>query len=74
MVNTQAGGTSEAGGSDSDSLIFSFSVTSPTISYSGDSEWILDTVATYYVYLNRDWFFSFEKLYGCSIIMGDASV
>jgi len=42
VISTQAG-TSQAGGSDSDSLIFSFFITSPTIGYSGDSEWVLDT-------------------------------
>ena len=37
VINTQAG-TSQAGRSDSDSSVFSFSVTTLTISYSGDSE------------------------------------
>jgi len=31
----------------------------------------LDTRATYHVCPNRDWFSSFEKLNGCSVIMGD---
>jgi len=31
VVNTQANGTSQAGGSDSDSSTFSFSVTTPTL-------------------------------------------
>jgi len=31
VVNTQAGGTSQAGRSDSDSLVFSFSVTTPIV-------------------------------------------
>ena len=29
------------------------------------------TEATYHVRPNRDWFSSFEKLDGCSVIMGD---
>ena len=70
MVNTQVS-TSQAGGSDSDSSVFSFSVTTPIIGYSGDNEWILDTGATYHVCPNRDWFSSFEKLEGCSVVMGD---
>ena len=37
VINTQAG-TSQASESDSDSSIFSFSVNTPTIGYSGDSE------------------------------------
>jgi len=36
VISTQAG-TSRAGGSDSDSSVFSFSITTPTIGYSGDS-------------------------------------
>jgi len=43
--NTQAS-TSPAGGSDSDSSVFSFSVTTPIVGYSGDFEWILNTGAT----------------------------
>jgi len=35
--------TSVADGSDSDSLVFSFSVITPIFSYSDNSEWILDT-------------------------------
>jgi len=46
--------TSQAGGSDSDSSVFFFSVTTPIVGYSGDAEWILDTGATYHVYPNRD--------------------
>jgi len=42
MINTQFGSISQAGGSASDSTIFSFSVTT-TISYSGNFEWMLDT-------------------------------
>jgi len=53
VVSTQAG-TSQEGGSDSDSSVFSFSVTTPIIGYSGDTEWILDTGATYHVCPNRD--------------------
>ena len=55
---------SQADGSDSDSSVFSFSVTTPVIGYSGENEWILDTGATYHVCPNRDWFTSFEKLGG----------
>ena len=64
VVSTQ-GSTSQADGSDSDSSVFSFSVTTPTVSFSDNSEWILDTGATYHVCLNRDCFSSFEKLDGC---------
>ena len=63
MVSTQAS-TSQAGGSDSDSSVFSFSVTTPIIGYSGENEWILDAGATYRVCPNRDWFSNFEKLEG----------
>jgi len=35
--------TSQADGSGSDSSVFSFSVTAPTVSFSDNSEWILDT-------------------------------
>jgi len=70
VISTQAG-TSQAGGSDSDSSVFSFSVTTPTIGYSSNSEWVLDPGATYRVCLNRDWFSRFEKLDGCFAIMGD---
>jgi len=70
MVSTQDS-TSHAGGSDSDSSIFSFSVTTPIVGYLGDSEWLLDTEATYHGCPNREWFSNFEKLDGCSIIMGD---
>ena len=68
VVSTQAR-TSQADGSDSDSSLFSFSVTTP--GFSDNSEWILDTGATYHVCPNRDWFSCFEKLDGCSIIKGD---
>ena len=70
VISTHAS-TSQAGESDSDSLVFSFFVTTPIVGYSGDSEWMLDTGATYHVCLNRDWFSSFKKLEGCSVIMGD---
>jgi len=53
VVSTRAS-TSQADGSDSDSSVFSFSVTTPTIGYSDNSEWILDTRATYHVCPNRD--------------------
>ena len=75
MINTQSQScsTSQAGRSDSDSSVFSFSVTTPTIYYSDKFEWLLDTGATYHVCPNRNWFSSFEKLdgYGCFVIMGD---
>jgi len=64
------GGTSQTGRSDLDSSVFSFSITIPNIGYSGDSEWILDMDGTYHVCPNRDWFSSFEKLDGCSVVMG----
>jgi len=70
VIRTHAS-TSQVGGSDSDSSVFSFFVTTPIIGYSGNSEWMLDTGATYHVCLNKDWFSSFEKLDGCSIIVGD---
>ena len=49
VINTQSGSTSQAGGSYSDSSVFSFSVATPTIGYSGNSEWMLDTRAIYHV-------------------------
>ena len=42
VVGTQAS-TSQMDGSDSDSSIFSFSVTTPTVGFSDNSEWILVT-------------------------------
>jgi len=33
----------------SDSSVFYFSVTTPTVGFSDNSEWILDTGATYHV-------------------------
>ena len=50
---------------------YSFSVTTPTVSYSDNTEWILDTRATYHVCPNRAWFSKFEKLDGCYTVMGD---
>ena len=61
VVSTQ-GSTSQADGSDSDSSVFSLSVTTPTVDYSDNAEWILETGATYHVCPNRAWFSSFEKL------------
>ena len=70
LAHTQAG-TSQAGGSDSDSSLFSFSITTPIIGYSGDSEWVFDTSTTYHVCPYKDWFSNFEKLDGCFAVMGD---
>jgi len=39
----------QAGGSDSDSSVFSFSVITPIVDYSGDSEWMLDTRTIYHI-------------------------
>jgi len=72
VTSTQDGSTSQAGGSDSDLSVFSFSVTTLTVGYSSDSEWILDAGTTYNVCpTNRDWFSSFKKLDGYSIVMSD---
>jgi len=71
VINTQSGSTSHAGELHYDTRIFSFSITTPTIGYSGDSKWMLDTGAIYHVCPNRNWFSSFEKLDGCFVIMGD---
>ena len=49
QVGSTKASTSQAGVSDSDSLVFSFSITTSIVGYSGDSEWILDTGATYHV-------------------------
>jgi len=46
VINTQSGCTSKVDGSDSDSSVFSFSGTTPTISYSGNFEWMINTRAT----------------------------
>ena len=70
MVSTQ-GSTSQADGSNSDSSVFSLSVTTPTIYNSDNAEWILDSGATYHVCPNRAWFSSFEKLDGCYTVMGN---
>ena len=70
VVSTHAS-TSQADGSDSDSSVFFFSITTPAVGYSGNSEWILDKGATYHVYPNMAWFSSFEKLDGCYTVMGD---
>jgi len=53
VINTQSGYISQVDGSDSDSSIFSFSVTA-TIAYSGVSEWMIDTGAIYHVCPNKD--------------------
>ena len=50
---------------------YSLSVTTPTVNYSDNAEWILDTRATYHVCPNRAWFSSFEKLDGCYTVMSD---
>jgi len=71
VISIQSGSTSHADGSYSDSTVFSFSFTNSTIGYSSESEWILDTGATYQVCPNRIWFFSFEKLDRYSVVMGD---
>jgi len=60
-----------AGGSNLNLSVFSFSVSTPTIGYSVDSEWILDKNATFHVSPSRDWFSTFEKLDSCSIVMSD---
>jgi len=70
VISTQAS-TSQVNESDSDSSVLSFSVTTSIVGYSEDSEWMLDTEATYHVCPNMNWFSSFEKLDGCSVIMGD---
>ena len=69
MVSGHAS-TLHADESDSHSSVFSFSITTPTIGYSDNAEWILDTWGTYHVCPNRDWFSTFEKLDGCFTVMG----
>jgi len=69
VVSTHAS-TSQVDGSDSDSLVFSLSVTTPTVSYSDNVEWILDTGTTY-VCPNRVCFSSFEKLDRYYTVIGD---
>ena len=61
----------QADGSDSDSSVFSFSVTTPAVGYSDNAEWILDTRTTCHVCPNMDWFSNFEKLDGCLTVMSD---
>ena len=53
VINAQSGCTSQVDESDSDSSVFSFSVTA-TIAYSGISEWMIDTGAIYHVCPNKD--------------------
>ena len=50
---------------------YSLSVTTPTVSYSDNTKWILDTRAIYYVCPNRAWFSNFEKLNGYFTVMSD---
>ena len=52
--NTQSGYTSQVDGSNSDSSVFLFSVTTPIIGYSSDSKWMMDIGAMYHVCPNRD--------------------
>jgi len=54
MVSTQPGNTSQVGGSDSNSTVFSFLVITLTFGYSGDFEWMLDTEVTYHACPNRN--------------------
>ena len=70
VVSTQVS-TSQAGGSTRTHRYSLSLLLLPIVGYSGDSEWMLDTGATYHVCPNRDWFSSFKKLEGCSAIMGD---
>ena len=69
MVSSQIS-TSQAGGPDSDSSVFSFSVTTPIVCNSDNAEWILDSGSTYHV-PNRAWFSNFEKLDRCYTVIGD---
>jgi len=71
VINTQSGSTSQVGGSDPDLTLFSFSVTTRTIGYSGEHKWMLDIETTYHICLNKDWFSNFEKLDGCYIVMSN---
>jgi len=50
---------------------YSLSIITPTVSYSDNTDWILDTGATYHVCPNRAWFSSFEKLDGYYTVIGD---
>jgi len=70
VVRTPDGGTSQAGGSDSDSPGYSLSITL-IVCCSEKSEWILDMGATYHVCLKWEWFASFEKLDGGLVMFGD---
>jgi len=54
VINTQSSSTSQVGGSESDLTVFSFSVSTPTVSYSRDSKWMLNTGATYHVCPNKN--------------------
>jgi len=68
--NTEAN-LAQADESNSDSSVFSLSVTTPTVDYSDNAEWVLDTGATYHVCPSRAWFSNFEKLNGCFTVMSD---
>ena len=70
VTNTQRS-SSQTDGSDSDSSGFSFSVITPIFGHSWENEWILDTGTTYHACPNRGYFSNFQKLEGCSIVMGD---
>ena len=70
VISTHAN-TSQADGSDLDSSVFSFSIATPIIGYSEDSERMFDTGVTYHVYPNMYWFSNFEKLDGCAVVMDD---
>ena len=64
VVSTHAS-TSHADRSDSDSSIFSFYVTTPTVDYADNSEWIIDTRATI-ICTRTGTDFLIMKLDGCS--------
>jgi len=53
VVNTHTS-TSHADRSDLNSFVFFFSVTTPIVDYSDNTEWILDIGATYHVCPKRD--------------------
>ena len=61
---------SKSNGNESDSSTFSLSITL-SIWYSDDSEWLLDTEATYHICLRRKWFSSLKKLDNGVVIMGN---
>ena len=46
MESNTESNLAQADGSNSDSSVFTLSVTTPTVSYSDNTEWILDTRAT----------------------------